>query len=71
MPHTWIGSEYINSVRNLFVYEAEDKLVLGHGINEKWLLDKNGVSVKNMPIYYGDINYTVKKARDNILKIKI
>ena len=70
MPHTWIGAEYINSVRSLFVYETGGKLILGHGVDEKWLTRKKGVSVKNMSTYYGDISYSIKKA-DNTLTIKV
>ncbi|MDP3787455.1 MAG: discoidin domain-containing protein, partial [Candidatus Omnitrophota bacterium] len=33
MPHTWVGSGYIDAVRTMFVYEANDKLVLGAGID--------------------------------------
>ncbi|MCK5306442.1 MAG: discoidin domain-containing protein [Candidatus Omnitrophica bacterium] len=70
MPHTWIGAEYINAVRSLFVYEAGDKLILGGGIDEKWLSSKEGVSVEGMPTYYGKISYALNK-ENNILKIKV
>ena len=70
MPHTWVGAEYINGVRSLFVYEKDNSLILGHGIDEHWLTRKEGISVKNMPTYYGDINYTVKKNK-RVLKIKV
>ncbi|MCK5225590.1 MAG: discoidin domain-containing protein [Planctomycetes bacterium] len=70
MPHTWVGAEYINSVRSLFVYETGDKLILGHGVDEKWLERKEGISVKNMATYYGDISYATKKDGDTI-RVKI
>ena len=70
MPHTWVGAEYINAVRCLFVYEQDDKLILGHGIDEQWLSREEGMSVSNMPTYYGDINYSVKKEGD-ALRIKV
>lgn len=70
MPHTWIGAEYINSVRSLFVYETGGKLILGHGIDEKWLAREKGISVKNMATYYGNISYSIKKV-GNTLTIKI
>ena len=69
MPHTWVGGEYINAVRSMFVYEKNDKLILGHGIDEKWLEREEGIHV-NLPTYYGKINYTVKKL-DKSLKINI
>lgn len=67
VPHTWVGAEYLNAVRSLFVYELNDALMLGYGVDEKWLRD--GVSVENMPTYYGKINYNLKM-QENILKIK-
>ena len=70
MPHTWVGAEYINAVRSLFVYEMDGRLILGHGIDEAWLSGENGISVKNMPTYYGEISYTVKKEAE-ALKIKV
>ena len=68
VPHTWIGAEYINAVRSLFAYELDDRLILAAGIDDKWL--ESGVSVKNLPTYYGDINYNARK-EDNILKVKL
>lgn len=70
MPHSWEGAIYINFVRNLFVYEKDDKLILGAGIDEGWLLREKGVSVANMPTYYGAINYSIQK-RENVLNIKV
>ena len=70
MPHTWVGAEYINSVRSLFVYETGDRLILGHGVDGKWLERKEGISVKNMATYYGDISYAMKKDGDTV-KVKI
>ncbi|MCK4947983.1 MAG: discoidin domain-containing protein [Candidatus Aureabacteria bacterium] len=67
MPHTWVGSEYLNAVRSLFVYELNNRLILAHGVDEKWL--KEGVSVKDMPTYYGSISYRIEK-EENILRAK-
>lgn len=68
MPHTWVGSGYINAVRSMFVYEKDGSLILGAGIDEKWL--SKGVSIKNMPTYFGKINYSVRKEK-NRLKVKV
>ena len=73
MPHTWVGSGYINAVRSMFVFEKEKKeiLVLGAGVNEKWLNRKKGITVENLPTFYGTINYTmVKKGNSVIVKLK-
>ncbi|MCK5472925.1 MAG: hypothetical protein KAI59_02750, partial [Planctomycetes bacterium] len=55
LPHTWVASIYMNSFRSLFVYEGDDSLILGHGVDREWL--DEGVSVQNMPTYYGNISY--------------
>lgn len=70
MPHTWISAIFINAVRILFVFEENGKIILGSGIDGKWLSDNNGVSVENFPTYFGNISYTVKKNNGN-LSIKI
>ena len=62
MPHTWCGSDFIRSVRMMFVYEREqdEALVLAAGIPDKWVTDPAGVEVVGMPTYYGNLNYTLK-----------
>lgn len=70
LPHTWVASIYINSFRSLFVYEKDGRLVLGHGIPQKWLLSKEGVSIGNFPTYYGTISYSIKEEKGG-LRIKV
>ncbi|MCK4796638.1 MAG: discoidin domain-containing protein [Spirochaetes bacterium] len=70
MPHTWVGSGYINAVRSMFVYEKNDSLILGAGIDEQWLEKEEEISIKRFPTYYGRINYSMKKQGNN-LKIKV
>ncbi len=70
MPHTWIGAEYINAVRNLFVYEELDKLILAGGIPSEWATREGGISIKNFPTYYGVINYTIKQGKRG-LELKV
>jgi Bacterial alpha-L-rhamnosidase 6 hairpin glycosidase domain len=69
MPHTWVGSAFIDAVRALFVYENDDdsSLVLGAGIKEEWLNSENGVSFDNLPTYYGTVSYSIKKSNDRIV----
>lgn len=61
LPHTWVGSDYVRSVRSFFAYEREedDALVLGAGIPEAWVAG-DGVRVRRLPTYYGPVNYTVR-----------
>jgi hypothetical protein len=61
MPHTWVGSDFIRSVRAMFVYEREqdNALVIGAGIPENWL-NEEGVEVKGLPTYHGTLSYSMK-----------
>ena len=63
MPHTWVGSDYINAVRAMFVYEndSDTSLILGAGLKEEWIDSPEGISVSQMPSYYGDVSYTIRK----------
>lgn len=59
MPHTWVGSDYINVVCNMFLYDRpeENAVVLAAGIPQSWLDTATGVGVNTMPTYYGDLSY--------------
>ncbi|HEU5218547.1 MAG TPA: discoidin domain-containing protein [Gemmatimonadales bacterium] len=59
LPHTWVGSDFLRSVSDLFVYEreADSALVVGAGIPEPWLLD-SGVAVSGLSTWWGLISYT-------------
>jgi F5/8 type C domain-containing protein len=64
MPHTWCGSDFIRSVRAMFVYEREKDtaLVVGAGIPEEWLNGPEGVEVRDLPAYDGLLSYSMKKS---------
>lgn len=70
MPHTWVGSDFINAFRTFFVYENENdsSIVFGAGITEDWLL--SGLSVSNLPGYYGKYSYRIYKV-DSGIKIEV
>ena len=69
MPHTWVGSAFIDAVRALFVYENENdsSLTLGAGIKQEWLNSPNGISFENFPTYYGTVSYSMKKVNNQIV----
>ncbi len=66
MPHTWVGSDYINAVRAMFVYEddLDTTMILGAGLKEEWVDSPEGISVSEMPTYYGDVSYAVRKSQN-------
>ncbi|MFO1371586.1 MAG: discoidin domain-containing protein [Candidatus Competibacteraceae bacterium] len=73
MPHTWVGSDYIRSVRNLFVYEreADQALVIGAGIPAAWVMSPEGVTVKRLPTYHGTLHYQMSMSSPNTLHVKL
>ncbi len=62
IPHTWCGSDYVNSFRSLFVYEREfdDALVLFHGVTREWL--DSGFSFTNWQTVHGPLSAVVAPA---------
>ncbi|MEW5798099.1 MAG: discoidin domain-containing protein [Bacteroidota bacterium] len=71
MPHTWVGSDYINAVRAMFVYEIDDdhSIVMGAGLKEEWV--KKGLSIKGLPTHYGTLSYSVSSPSDSSVTIQI
>ena len=67
MPHTWVGSDFINAVRSMFVYENEQDqtLVLASALYQDWIDAPGGMSVENLPTYYGELSYAIEKTEDH------
>jgi hypothetical protein len=67
MPHTWCGSDFINAIRSMFVYENEfdQSLVLASALYQDWIDTPKGMSIQNLPTYYGEISYSIKKENNN------
>lgn len=63
MPHTWVGSDFINSVRAMFVYENDfdSSLIVGAALYDDWINAEDGMSVENLPTYYGNLSYSIRK----------
>ncbi len=63
MPHTWCGSDFLNAIRAMFVYENEydQSLVLASALYQDWIDAPEGMSVENLPTYYGEVSYFIKK----------
>ncbi|HJU89502.1 MAG TPA: hypothetical protein VJ672_08925, partial [Gemmatimonadaceae bacterium] len=72
MPHTWVGSDFIRSVMDMFVYEREedDALVIGAGIPEAWVTESPGVKLERVPTYYGTLAYSMS-GTPNEVRVRI
>lgn len=66
MPHTWVGSDYIRSVLDMFAYERESdsSLVVGAGVPERWVREAPGIRVRNLSTHYGRLNYSMQGVCD-------
>ncbi|MDZ7377639.1 MAG: hypothetical protein ONB13_13605, partial [candidate division KSB1 bacterium] len=69
MPHTWVGSDYINAESSFFVYEdeADGSLVIGAGLKDDWVDAAEGMAVKHLPTIYGELNYSIRKTGNKYL----
>jgi len=69
MPHTWAGSDFINAFRNIFVYEDIDHntLCLGSALKQEWIDNPQGISIQNLPTYYGNLSYSITKDNDHYI----
>lgn len=69
MPHTWVASDFLRSVRTMLVYEqpSTDKpgatdLVLFAGVPEAWMFSDDGVTLTNLGTHAGPITAHLKKS---------
>ena len=68
MPHTWVGSDYIRSVLDMFAYERESDstLVIGAGVPESWVMERPGVTVRRLSTHYGPLSFTMRNEAGNV-----
>ena len=58
MPHTWVGSDYLRSLRTMFLYEDEaaGNIHVFAGIPENWLNEKEPIGFAGLATPFGLIN---------------
>jgi hypothetical protein len=67
MPHTWVASDFLRSVRTMFVYEEASpsptlsNLVLFAGVPKEWAEAPAGISFTGLRTPYGTLNASLKK----------
>ena len=73
VPHTWIASEYMLAFASLLAYEraADDALIIGAGLDERWIAAPGGVSVRNLPTWYGSLDLTMKRDAQSALLVEL
>jgi hypothetical protein len=62
MPHTWVGSDYIRSVLDMFAFDRESDraLVIGAGIPASWL-EREGVVVRGLKTTVGPLDLVMRR----------
>ena len=68
MPHSWVGSDYIRSVLDMFAYDraSDSALVVGAGIAEQWVREAPGVLVRALGTPYGTIDLDIHAVGDRL-----
>ena len=68
MPHTWVGSDFIRSLLDMFVYESErdGALVVGAGIPAAWARAAGGAGVSGVRTPYGTLSVDERAADHSV-----
>lgn len=72
VPHTWIGAEYVLTVRSMLVFELEHEraLVIGAGIAASWLHD-GAVTARGLPTYYGTLDLRIVQVALSTIEVQL
>jgi hypothetical protein len=63
MPHGWAIAEVWLLLRDCLVFEADQRLVLFSGVSPVWFAYKEGITIENMPTWFGKLNMHWKLAQ--------
>lgn len=68
MPHTWVGSDFINAFRSMLAYEndRERSMVIGAGLPLAWLLSDEGVLVRGLHTHFGLLTFSTKHKANTV-----
>ncbi|MCP4594661.1 MAG: coagulation factor 5/8 type domain-containing protein [bacterium] len=67
MPHTWVGSGFINAVRDMLIHEDGDQLVLLAGVSPAWLEEGTGVRLERFPTWFGTVGVKARSAGGRLM----
>lgn len=70
MPHTWCGSDFLNSVLNMFAYTQETagqtQLVCFAGIPKAWIDSGEPISLTNLHTQFGKITLSMQRTENTV-----
>jgi len=61
MPHTWCGSDFLNSVISMFVYDSNESLTLFAGVPHEWLNSNEPAAFQNLVTPYGTFSGSIQR----------
>lgn len=67
--HVWAAAEWVLMVRNCFVREEGDRLILCAGIGERWLQEGSPVRFGPAPTYFGPVSITLNPLSNTSIEI--
>jgi hypothetical protein len=65
MPHTWVGSDFVQAVTGMVALDETDHLSLLAGVPERWLRGR-GVRVRDYPTRYGKLTFEAQTDGDGL-----
>ena len=65
--HVWAAAEWVLMIRNCFVREEENRLILCSGIPQSWLESDQAIAFGPAPTSFGDIQVSIKLQGQNVL----
>jgi hypothetical protein len=65
--HVWAAAEWVLMIRNCFVREEGDRLILCSGVPQIWLDKKQAMAFGPAPTSFGDVQISIKPQGANIL----
>ncbi len=65
--HVWAAAEWVLMIRNCFVREEDNRLILCSGIPRTWMEKNQTIAFGPAPTSFGDIQISLKPRGENIL----
>ena len=64
--HAWAAAEWVIMIRNCFIREEDNNLILASGISRQWLNSQQELSFGPAPTSFGNIFVRIQQERNNI-----
>jgi hypothetical protein len=67
MPHTWVGSDFLNSVLSMFLYEHADRLIVFAGVPREWVASGEEVGFSDIRTTRGTLSGSLRLGGGKVL----